>query len=108
ARAAGALPVPAYPGDALAPARAAALPEGEPFPMHAVPRTDIAALIARHGGTLLHAEEDVHAGADWVSYTYMVGTLTPGSSVPQVTDADEALRSAASPETAVQSRGTNA
>jgi SAM-dependent methyltransferase len=67
--------VPEYPEDALqvdAPGAVAAPPDADPFPMHGVPHGDVLAIIARHGGRLRHVEEDRHAGADWVSYTYFV------------------------------------
>jgi hypothetical protein len=40
--------------------------------MYAVPHEDVLALIRRHGGTVLHVEEDRRAGPDWVSYAYYV------------------------------------
>lgn len=69
------LSVPEYPDGALgagAPAGVAPPSDADPFPMHGVPRPDVLALLARHGGELLHIEEDRRAGADWVSYTYFV------------------------------------
>jgi len=40
------------------------------FPMHGVPLDAVASLIAEHGATLLHIENDRSCGDDWVSYRY--------------------------------------
>jgi len=40
------------------------------FPMHGVPLDAVAALVAGHGATLLHIENDRSCGDDWVSYRY--------------------------------------
>jgi SAM-dependent methyltransferase len=40
------------------------------FPMHGVPLDEVAGLIAEHGATLLHVENDRSCGEDWVSYRY--------------------------------------
>ncbi len=42
------------------------------FPMHGVPREQVMAIISRHGGRLVHLEEDRRAGPEWVSYRYFV------------------------------------
>ena len=70
--------VPDYPEDLLPPASAGveAPPESDPFPMNGVPHAEVLALIAEHGGTVEHVEEDRHAGADWVSYTYYVKSVS--------------------------------
>ena len=65
-------PVPIYPSGVLPQPSDAPIEEPEPFEMHAVPHADVLALIARHGGTVRHVEEDRRAGADWISYTYFV------------------------------------
>ena len=44
----------------------------EDFPMHGVHRDTVVALIARHGATLHHVEEDRSCGQDWVSFRYFV------------------------------------
>jgi hypothetical protein len=41
------------------------------FPMYGVPVHSVAGLIARHGATLLHIENDRSCGEDWVSYRYV-------------------------------------
>ena len=66
--------VPDYPDDVLPPPKAGqqAPPDSDPFPMNGVPQEDVLRLIAAHGGRVAHIEEDRHAGADWVSYTYFV------------------------------------
>ena len=64
-------PVPDYPGDAIPPKPEDAR-DPEPFAMHAVPHQDVIALIARHGGTLLHLEDDRRAGPEWVGYRYFI------------------------------------
>ncbi|HEV3060899.1 MAG TPA: class I SAM-dependent methyltransferase [Vicinamibacterales bacterium] len=40
------------------------------FPMHGVPLHAVAGLIAEHGATLLHVENDRSCGEEWVSYRY--------------------------------------
>ena len=40
------------------------------FPMHGVHQTTVVNLIASHGGTLLHIEDDSRAGPEWVSFRY--------------------------------------
>ena len=47
------------------------------FPMYGVPVHSVAGLIARHGATLLHVENDRSCGEDWVSYRYVA--RAPGS-----------------------------
>jgi SAM-dependent methyltransferase len=42
------------------------------FPMYGVPLNTVASLIADHGATLLHIENDRSGGEDWVSYRYFV------------------------------------
>jgi hypothetical protein len=42
------------------------------FPMFGVPVHSVAGLIADHGATLLHVENDRSCGDDWVSYRYFV------------------------------------
>jgi SAM-dependent methyltransferase len=42
------------------------------FPMYGVPLNTVAGLIADHGATLLHIENDRSCGEDWVSYRYFV------------------------------------
>jgi SAM-dependent methyltransferase len=42
------------------------------FPMYGVPRDHVMAIIGRHGGRLVHLEEDRRAGPEWVSYRYFV------------------------------------
>jgi hypothetical protein len=44
------------------------------FPMYGVPLNTVASLIADHGATLLHIENDRSGGEDWVSYRYFVRT----------------------------------
>lgn len=65
------LPVPDYPEDVVSPPPAGT-PEPEPFAMNGVPHDQVLALIEQHGGVVRHIEEDRHAGADWISYTYFV------------------------------------
>jgi SAM-dependent methyltransferase len=65
-------PVPEYPEDLLSSGTRQVTPDAEPFPMYAVPHEEVLALIRRHGGTVLHVEEDRRAGPDWVSYAYYV------------------------------------
>lgn len=69
------LAVPAYPEDILPQPADSPGAEPEPFEMHGVPHADVLALIARHGGEVLHIQEDRRAGADWVSYTYYVKSV---------------------------------
>ena len=66
--------VPPYPDDVLPPPPAGhqAPPDADPFPMNGVPRDEVLRIIAANGGRVAHIEEDRHAGADWVSYTYFV------------------------------------
>jgi SAM-dependent methyltransferase len=49
-----------------------ASPDPGDFPMHGVGRADVIALLTRHGGTLLHVEDDIGAGTAWISYRYYV------------------------------------
>jgi len=42
------------------------------FPMHGVHRDTVVALVARHGATLHHTEDDRSCGQDWVSFRYFV------------------------------------
>ena len=42
------------------------------FPMYGVPVNEVVRLIADHGATLLHIENDRSCGDDWVSYRYFV------------------------------------
>ena len=42
------------------------------FPMFGVPLDAVAGLVADHGATLLHIENDRSCGDDWVSYRYFV------------------------------------
>lgn len=65
-------PIPAYPDDVLPRPEDAPGREPEPFEMHGVPHAEVLQIVAGHGGTVLHVEEDRRAGADWVSYTYFV------------------------------------
>jgi hypothetical protein len=65
-------PVPEYPEDVLPPSGSGPVPDVEPFPMYAIPHEQVLAIIARHGGRLVHLEEDRRAGPNWVSYVYFV------------------------------------
>jgi hypothetical protein len=42
------------------------------FPMHGIQREAVVDLIARHGGHLIHIEDDHSCGAEWVSFRYCV------------------------------------
>ncbi len=42
------------------------------FPMYGLPVNSVVGLIADHGATLLHIENDRSCGEDWVSYRYFV------------------------------------
>ena len=42
------------------------------FPMHGMHRDTVVALVARHGATLHHIEDDRSCGQDWVSFRYFV------------------------------------
>ena len=48
--------------------------EGEtaPFPMYGVPREQVENLIAHHGGRVIHIEDGLRAGVEWVDYRYFV------------------------------------
>jgi SAM-dependent methyltransferase len=49
------------------------------FPMHGVALDAVAALIAEHGATLLHVENDRSCGEDWVSYRYFARAAGSGA-----------------------------
>jgi SAM-dependent methyltransferase len=42
------------------------------FPMHGIDRETIVDLITRHGGRLVHIEDDHSCGAEWISFRYYV------------------------------------
>jgi SAM-dependent methyltransferase len=44
------------------------------FPMYGVPLDTVVRLVAGHGATLVHVENDRSCGDDWVSYRYFVRT----------------------------------
>lgn len=66
--------VPEYPGDLTGlPAEGLGIEaDAEPFPMFGVPRAEVLAIIARHGGTLVHLEDGLRAGVEWVDHRYFV------------------------------------
>ena len=64
--------VPAYPDALLPPASShvQAPPESNPFPMNGLPQDEVRRIVDGHHARIVHVEEDRHAGADWVSFTY--------------------------------------
>jgi len=46
--------------------------EPEPFPMFAVPREEVLAILENSRAEVLAVHEDGHAGWDWVGYRYTV------------------------------------
>jgi hypothetical protein len=67
------LPIPEYPAEITAPAGGGNDTEDiEPFPMHCVKRAQVLEIIAQHGGTLVHIEDGLRAGVEWVDYRYFV------------------------------------
>jgi hypothetical protein len=49
-----------------------AIVEPGDFPMHGIARERIVEVIARHGGRLVHIEDDHSCGDEWVSFRYYV------------------------------------
>lgn len=68
------LPVPEYRDDltAMLDDESRATEETDPFPMHGVPRANVKGIIDKYGGTLVHAEDGLRAGVEWVDYRYFV------------------------------------
>lgn len=50
----------------------AAETETAPFPMHGVHRSEVQALIDRHDASIVHVEDGLRAGVEWVDYRYFV------------------------------------
>jgi SAM-dependent methyltransferase len=50
----------------------AGCPDPGDFPMHGIDREIMIDFIARHGGRLVHIEDDHSCGAEWVSFRYYV------------------------------------
>lgn len=42
------------------------------FPMHGVPLDEVRGLVNQHGGSLIHLEDGLRAGVEWVDYRYFV------------------------------------
>lgn len=42
------------------------------FPMNGIPHDEVVALVTRHGGHVVHSEEDRRAGDEWKSFRYFV------------------------------------
>ena len=68
------LPVPEYRDDLIAMLddESRTTEETGPFPMHGVPREHVKQIIDKHGGTLVHMEDGLRAGVEWVDYRYFV------------------------------------
>ena len=68
------LPVPEYRIDlkAILDDESRTTEEADPFPMHGVPRDHVKEIIDEHGGTLVHVEDGLRAGVEWVDYRYFV------------------------------------
>ena len=42
------------------------------FPMYGIPRDEVLAIVAAHGGSVFHVEPDERGGPEWIGYRYFV------------------------------------
>lgn len=66
------LPVPDYPSAVSHLSDEASREEIEPFPMYGVAREQVLDIVSKHGATLVHIEDGLRAGVEWVDYRYFI------------------------------------
>jgi SAM-dependent methyltransferase len=66
------LPVPDYPTGPAHTIGEATGDEIGPFPMYGVPREQVLDIVSKHGATLVHIEDGLRAGVEWVDYRYFI------------------------------------